>query len=65
MNNPFMFFESKIASSSKDIEFLTGCFTKNFSTFLLFRGSDDGFSAKTFHEKCDNKGPTLSIIRSE
>ena len=29
---------------------------------LLLRGSRDGFSAKTFHQKCDKKGPTLTVI---
>lgn len=31
---------------------------------LLYRGSRDGFEAKDFHEKCDNKGPTLVIIEN-
>ena len=31
---------------------------------LLYRGSKDGFSAYTFHQKCDNKGPTVVIIKS-
>jgi hypothetical protein len=30
---------------------------------LLIRGSRDGFSDKTFHEYCDNKGPTITTIR--
>ncbi|PKK62805.1 BTB-domain-containing protein [Rhizophagus irregularis] len=30
---------------------------------LLVRGSRDGFSEKTFHEFCDNKGPTITIVR--
>ena len=32
---------------------------------LLWRGSTDGFGASTFHSKCDNKGATFTIIRSE
>ena len=32
---------------------------------LLFRASQDGDSMDTFHEKCDNKGPTLVIIKSK
>ena len=32
---------------------------------LLFRASKDGFSAKSFHSKCDNKGATITIVRSE
>ena len=30
---------------------------------LLFRASQDGDSIETFHEKCDNKGPTLVLIK--
>ena len=29
---------------------------------LLFRLTRDGELYKTFHEKCDNKGPTLVLI---
>ena len=32
---------------------------------LLFRASQDGDLMDTFHEKCDNKGPTLVIIKSK
>ena len=31
---------------------------------LLWQGSRDGFSSKTFHSLCDNKGPTITIIKS-
>lgn len=30
---------------------------------LLFRGTRDGFMAKAFHEKCDNKGATLMVAK--
>jgi len=33
-------------------------------TKLLLRGSRDGYTAKVFHEKCDNKGSTLCIYKS-
>ncbi|KAJ8313255.1 hypothetical protein KUTeg_009172 [Tegillarca granosa] len=29
---------------------------------LLYRASSDGFSAKSFHKKCDNKGPTVTVL---
>lgn len=32
---------------------------------LLYRGSDDGFIASKFHELCDEKGSTLTIIKSD
>ena len=31
---------------------------------LLFRASRDGFAATAFHSKCDNKGPTVTIVKS-
>ena len=32
---------------------------------MIFVGSEHKFLAKKFHELCDNKGPTLSIIKLE
>eukprot|EP01083_Nonionella_stella_P276851 941111_1 len=32
---------------------------------LLYRGSRDGFRANIFHNKCDGKAKTLSIIRTD
>ncbi|ETO03404.1 hypothetical protein RFI_34006 [Reticulomyxa filosa] len=31
---------------------------------LLYRGSRDGFRVQDFHSKCDNQGPTLTIVQS-
>ncbi|CAH3128269.1 unnamed protein product [Pocillopora meandrina] len=31
---------------------------------LLMRASQEGFQAKTFHSKCDDKGPTVTIVKS-
>ena len=41
---------------------LTGLEDKTFS--LLWRGSRDGFEVKTFHQLCDDKGKTLTIIKN-
>ena len=30
---------------------------------MLYRGSRDGYSAKQFHDKCDEKGPTLTLVK--
>jgi len=32
---------------------------------LLYRASRDGFATETFHSRCDNKGPTVTIVKSE
>ena len=38
---------------------------KNNAKFeLLYKKSRDGNSYKTFHQSCDNKGPTLTLIKS-
>lgn len=29
------------------------------------RGTTDGFSANEFHSRCDGKGPTLAVLKSE
>jgi len=31
----------------------------------IFRGSKDGQNASAFHKACDNKGPTITVIRSK
>ena len=38
--------------------------TKEIEYTLLYRASEDGDSAKKFHEKCDNSPFTLTIIRN-
>ena len=32
---------------------------------LLWQGSRDGFTADKFHTNCNNKGPTVTVIKSE
>ena len=31
---------------------------------LLYRGSRNGWAASNFHSCCDNKGPTVTVVRS-
>ena len=61
-------FESKILSSSnKKNEFYTQilqwCGYKNM--VLIFRGTRDGMNAKSFHEKCDNQGETITLYQND
>ena len=37
---------------------------KNFNFKLLYKASTDGDTKNIFHNKCDNQGPTVSIIES-
>ena len=32
---------------------------------LIYRGSRDGMTANKFHEKCNNKGPTICLFKNE
>ncbi|KAG2373410.1 hypothetical protein C9374_012149 [Naegleria lovaniensis] len=32
---------------------------------VLYRGSKDGFNGKAFHQKCDGKGPTFTVIKTD
>jgi hypothetical protein len=32
---------------------------------LVNKASGDGFKSKNFHSRCDNRGPKISIIKSE
>jgi hypothetical protein len=36
---------------------------KRFITYMLYRGSDHGWMAKDFHDRSDNKGPTISLFK--
>ena len=31
---------------------------------LLYRGTRDGFASTQFHKLCDNKGPTVTLAKS-
>ena len=37
---------------------------KNTTWRLLYRASEHDYTAKSFHEYCDDKGPTLIVIKS-
>ena len=37
---------------------------KKFTFNLIFKGNVDGDESKKFHDKCDNKGPTVTVCRS-
>ena len=38
--------------------------TNNSADNLLYRASRDGWAASNFHSCCDNKGPTVTVIKS-
>ncbi|CAH1763319.1 3834_t:CDS:2 [Entrophospora sp. SA101] len=51
----------EISSSASNIPATTNEMPYKFK--LLVRGTRDGFDSKTFHQKCDNQGPTFVIMK--
>ncbi len=48
---------------NEDVSFLiTLLKNKVMEITLLYRGSVHGWTAKDFHDNCDNKGPTISLF---
>ncbi|KAF2071102.1 hypothetical protein CYY_007588 [Polysphondylium violaceum] len=37
---------------------------KNYSFKIIYRASDHGFSALSFHSACDGEGPTVTVIKT-
>ena len=57
--------KSDIIKTKEQIDLLNEWINnKNNKYSLIYKGSRDGDSYNTFHEKCDGKGPTIMIIKS-
>ena len=55
---------SKCATEKEEKEYLQKLIgNKRFVTYMLFRGSEHGWNKKDFHDRCDNKGPTISLFK--
>ena len=65
-DNSTSFAESVILTNEEHRRVLKGWLPEGLAGewHLLFRASRDGFKASTFHSKCDNKGPTVTIMKS-
>ncbi len=50
--------------SDKEKKYLLNLFgNKQLFTTMIYKASDHGFTAKEFHQRCDGKGPTITIIK--
>ncbi|ETN98362.1 hypothetical protein RFI_39147 [Reticulomyxa filosa] len=58
---------SKILKNTTEVDTLMSFLPRGKSSTLslLYRASHDGFAAKQFHDKCNAKGPTLTVLLSE
>ena len=62
---PQNFEESVILTTEEHRSVLSGWLPQQDGKWqLLMRASQDGFQAQTFHSKCDDKGPTVTIVKS-
>ena len=56
--------DSKCATEDQEKAYLHELLgNKKLVTTLLYRGSDHGWMFKDFHDRCDNKGPTVSLFK--
>ena len=63
--SPEPFQESKILTSVEHRQVLQAWLPPLHGTWIpLFQASRDGSSSESFHSKCDNKGPTVTIVNS-
>lgn len=61
-----LFNDSKIVCSDVEKTTIRNFFTKNIKQVkLLYRASENEFSAKRFHEKCDGIADTVTVIWTE
>ncbi|CAK9076265.1 BTB/POZ domain-containing protein KCTD12 (Pfetin) (Predominantly fetal expressed T1 domain) [Durusdinium trenchii] len=54
--------DTKLADSQKQLLLLQWLPLKKLK--LLYRATQDGFAPANFHQKCDNRGPTVVLARS-
>ena len=65
LTKPKLFHESVILSEEQRQKLVTWLGDSPQSTCsLLYRASRDGWAASNFHERCDNKGPTVTVVLS-
>ncbi len=62
--NSFFCYGTKVLENSEYDDKLREWLGKDSKWKLLYRASEHGYTAKSFHECCNHKGPTLVIIKS-
>ena len=67
MKNKDFFIESVLLNQAPNKAYLVTMFEGQAldETKLLFRATQDGFKSEDFHKICDNKGPTLTLVKTK
>ncbi len=55
---------TKVLENSKYDDISREWLGSDYKWRMLYRASEHGYTAESFHEYCDNKGPTLIVIKS-
>ena len=59
------FFSDGTLGAGFKVKLYEFCEKKDKRWVLIYRASRDGFGAAAFHSRCDNRGPTITIIQSK
>ena len=55
---------SKILEGKEEYAFINSLFSKKPFFNLIYSATRDGSYPEDFHRKCDNKGPTITLIKT-
>ena len=64
LNNPSEFLPNSHIVSQQYDEYLRKWFGTYYGWMLIYRASEHDYTASSFHEYCDDRGPTLVVIKS-
>ena len=56
--------QSTILEGNEDFSFINSLFSDKCRFNLLYKATRDGSYPEDFHRKCDNKGPTITLIKT-
>lgn len=57
--------QSNILEGKEDYSFINSLFSNKCTFNLLYRATRDGSYPRDYHKKCDNQGPTLTLIKTD
>jgi len=63
VGHPLFCSSTILADHHKEGQALLGFLPPHQKLKLLYRASRDGWTASTFHQLCDNQGPTVTLVR--
>ena len=56
---------NSVILENDEISFVNQLFSNNCKFKLIYRATRDGSYPKDFHRQCDDKGPTITLIKTK